>query len=144
MQTYDLVIIGTGTAAQVVAGRVARAGRKVAMGDHRPFGGTCALRGCDPKKVLVSGTQAGGWARRMQDHGLIGKPRIDWKQLIAFKRSFTDPIPKNLEESFVRRNIAAFHGAARFIGPDAVAVEGRTLQGRHILIASGARPAPFG
>jgi glutathione reductase (NADPH) len=143
METYDLVIIGSGTAAQVAAGRVARADRKVAVVDHRPFGGTCALRGCDPKKVLVSGAEAVDWARRMRGHSVIGDLRIDWQQLIAFKRSFTGPVPKNLEESFARRGITAFHGTAHFIGPDAVAVEGSTLQGRHILIASGARPAPL-
>jgi pyruvate/2-oxoglutarate dehydrogenase complex dihydrolipoamide dehydrogenase (E3) component len=55
MDIYDLIVIGTGTAAQATAARVRRAGRSVAVIDHRPFGGTCALRGCDPKKMLVSG-----------------------------------------------------------------------------------------
>src|SRR5262249_22678710 len=118
MKTYDLVIIGTGTAAQGAAGRGAHAGPSVAAVRHRPFGGTCALRGCDPKKVLVSGAEAVDWARRMRRHGVIGDLRIDWKELIAFKRSFTGPIPENLEESFARRGIAAFHGMARFTGPD--------------------------
>ena len=45
---YDLVIIGSGTAAQVASGRVRGAGWSVAVIDHLPFGGTCALRGCDP------------------------------------------------------------------------------------------------
>jgi hypothetical protein len=49
MDSYDLIVIGTGTAAQVVSSRVRRAGRSVAVIDHRPFGGTCALRGCDPR-----------------------------------------------------------------------------------------------
>jgi hypothetical protein len=49
MDDYDVIVIGTGTAAQVVSSRVRRAGRSVAMIDHLPFGGTCALRGCDPK-----------------------------------------------------------------------------------------------
>jgi glutathione reductase (NADPH) len=138
MDTYDLIVIGTGTAAQVAAGRVARAGRLVAVVDHRPFGGTCALRGCDPKKMLVSGAEAIDWAWRMRGHGVIGEPRIDWKRLIAFKRTFTDPIPKKWEERFARQDIAAFHGMARFTGRDTIAVEGRTLN------ASGARPAPLG
>ena len=56
MDSYDLIVIGTGTAAQATTSRVRRAGRSVAMIDHRPFGGTCALRGCDPKKMLVSGS----------------------------------------------------------------------------------------
>jgi pyruvate/2-oxoglutarate dehydrogenase complex dihydrolipoamide dehydrogenase (E3) component len=53
---FDLVVIGTGTAAGVVAHKCRRAGWSVAVIDSRPFGGTCALRGCDPKKVLVGAT----------------------------------------------------------------------------------------
>ena len=72
METYDLIVIGTGTAAQVAAGRVRKAGRSVAVIDHRPFGGTCALRGCDPKKMLVSGAEAVDFARRMHGRGVTG------------------------------------------------------------------------
>src|ERR1700730_12891919 len=75
MDRYDLIVIGTGTAAQVTAARVMRAGRLVAMIDHRPFGGTCALRGCDPKKMLVSGAEAVDWARRMHRRGIVGELR---------------------------------------------------------------------
>ena len=50
MKTYDLVIIGSGTAAQVASARVRAAGWSVALVDHRPFGGTCVLRGSDAKK----------------------------------------------------------------------------------------------
>lgn len=56
-RSYDLVIVGTGTAAQGVAMRVRAVGWCVAVIDFRPFGGTCALRGCDPKKVLVGGAE---------------------------------------------------------------------------------------
>jgi glutathione reductase (NADPH) len=48
---YDLVVIGTGVAASTVAWECHSAGWKIAIIDSRPFGGTCALRGCDPKKV---------------------------------------------------------------------------------------------
>src|SRR5437667_5858919 len=122
MDTFDLIVIGTGTAAQVAAGRLRKAGRSVAVIDHRPFGGTCALRGCDPKKMLVSGAEAVDFARRMQRHGVTGELRIDWKELIAFKRTFTDPVPRKREESFARQGIDAYHGMARFTGPDSVAV----------------------
>jgi len=50
MKRYDLAVVGSGTAAMVAAMRVRAAGRTVAVIDHRPFGGTCALRGCDPAK----------------------------------------------------------------------------------------------
>lgn len=143
MDAYDLIVIGTGTAAQVAAGRVRKAGRSVAVIDHRPFGGTCALRGCDPKKMLVSGAEAIDLARRMHGRGVVGDLQIDWKELIAFKRTFTDPVPKRREESFAKQGIDAFHGTARFTSHETIAVEGRTLKGNHVLIASGARPAPL-
>ena len=143
MDSYDLIVIGTGTAAQAVSSRVRRAGRSVAMIDHRPFGGTCALRGCDPKKMLVSGAEAADWARRMHRRGVVGELRIDWKELIAFRRTFTDPVPKKREESFAKQGIDAFHGMARFGSPDTVIVEGRAIKGRNIVIAAGARPVPL-
>lgn len=50
---FDLVVVGTGSAASTAAMECREAGWEVAMIDSRPFGGTCPLRGCDPKKVLV-------------------------------------------------------------------------------------------
>jgi len=141
MDTYDLIAIGSGTAAQVAASRVRKAGRSVAVIDHRPFGGTCALRGCDPKKMLVSGAEAVDFARRMRSHGVTGDLHIEWKDLIAFKRTFTDPVPRKREEDFAKQGVDAFHGLARFTGPDRVAVGDHNLRGRHVLIATGARPA---
>jgi glutathione reductase (NADPH) len=144
MDTFDLIVIGTGTAAQVAAGRVRRAGRSVAVIDDRPFGGTCALRGCDPKKMLVSGVEAVDYARRMNSRGVSGDLRVDWSELIRFKRTFTDPVPAKQEENFTKHGMAAYHGRAQFTDPNRIAVDGRALQARHILIASGARPVHLG
>jgi glutathione reductase (NADPH) len=79
----------------------------------------------------------------MHRRGVVGELGINWKELIAFKRTFTDPVPKKREESFAKQGIDAFHGMARFSGPDAVMVEGRALKGRNIVIGAGARPVPL-
>ena len=129
--------------AQVASARVRKAGRTVAVLDHRPFGGTCALRGCDPKKMLLSGAEAIDVARRMQGRGVTGELRISWPELIAFKRTFTDPVPQKQEARYAAQGIDAFHGLARFTGPDAVTVAGQEFEARHILIATGARPVPL-
>lgn len=141
---FDLLVIGTGTAAKVAAMRVKQAGRSVAVIDDKPFGGTCALRGCDPKKVLVAGAEAIDAVQRMSRHGVDGNVRIDWPDLIRFKRTFTDPVPEAHEQSYQDAGIAMFHGTARFTGPNSLAVGGEELTGRHILIASGARPTRLG
>jgi pyruvate/2-oxoglutarate dehydrogenase complex dihydrolipoamide dehydrogenase (E3) component len=68
--TYDLIAIGTGVAASTVAGQCHSAGWKIAVIDSRPFGGTCALRGCDPKKVLVGIAELIDWDHRMEGKGV--------------------------------------------------------------------------
>src|ERR671918_380191 len=100
-KNFDLVVIGTGAAASTVAYKCNAAGWKVAVIDSRPFGGTCALRGCDPKKVLVGAAEAVNWSARMQGKGIGRGPlQIDWPELMRFKRTFTDPVPPRREEQF--------------------------------------------
>jgi glutathione reductase (NADPH) len=117
----------------------------VAVIDHLPFGGTCMLRGCDPKKVLVGGAEAIDHARRMRGKGVAGgHPAIGWSELIKFKRSFTEPAPAIVEKSFAKNGIDAYHGRARFRGPRSVEVAGEALDGRFVLIAAGAVPIRLG
>jgi glutathione reductase (NADPH) len=139
-KTYDLVVIGTGTAAQVASFRVRAAGWSVAVIDHLPFGGTCALRGCDPKKMLISGAEVIDMTRRMHGRGVTGELAISWPDLMAFKRTFTDPIPQKQEHHYAAQSIDTFHGKARFTGRDTIDVAGQAIQARHVLIATGARP----
>src|SRR5712692_11591050 len=95
---FDLVVIGTGTAASTVASQCRNAGWQVAMIDSRPFGGTCALRGCDPKKVLVGAAEVIDWNHRMKGKGIRAeKATIAWTELMGFKRSFTEPVPERRE-----------------------------------------------
>ncbi len=141
-KNFDLVIIGTGTAASTAATTCRSAGWQVAVIDSRPFGGTCALRGCDPKKVLVGAAEIIDWARRMEGKGIHAEQaRIDWPELMRFKRSFTDPVPQSREQGFTEAGIAAFHGRARFVGPQAVQAGAEVLTARYVLVATGARPA---
>lgn len=140
---YDLVVIGTGSGGAPAAFRCAADGWSVAVVDERPYGGTCALRGCDPKKVLIGGAQLADWARRMQGHGVSPTPQIDWSALMRFKRSFTDPVPKNREQRFQKAGIDTLHGTARFVSEDAIEVDGQTLRFEHLLLANGAKPAPL-
>jgi len=143
-KAYDLAVIGSGTAAQVVSFRVRAAGWSVAVVDHLPFGGTCALRGCDPKKMLISGAEAIDMARRMRSRGVAGELGTRWPELIAFKRKFTDPVPANHERRYAEHGINALHGRARFTGRNTIAVGDQTVHCRRVLIATGALAAPLG
>ncbi len=140
-KNFDLVALGTGSAASTVASKCQSAGWQVAIVDSRPFGGTCALRGCDPKKVLVGAADVMDWLRRMEGKGLRNKhARIDWAELMKFKNSFTGPVPASREASFAKAGMATYHGRAHFVGPNTVQVGEDVLEARHIVIATGAAP----
>ena len=139
--THDLIVIGSGTAASVTASACREAGWSVVVIDHQPFGGTCALRGCDPKKILVAAAEVMDGAQRMGEKAVItGDAQIQWPALQRFKRAFTDPVPQHSEAGFARQGIEAVHGRARFSGRNSVTVEDRTLTAPHIVIAAGAEP----
>ncbi|WP_447979948.1 dihydrolipoyl dehydrogenase family protein [Candidatus Nitrospira bockiana] len=140
-KTVDLVVIGTGSAATAVAFPCRAAGWTVAVIDSRPFGGTCALRGCDPKKVLVGAAELVDWFDRMRGKGVQAQSAgIDWSELMRFKRTFTDPVPQRREASFAGAGIATYHGRARFVGPTSIQVGEDRLDGRRIVVATGAAP----
>lgn len=140
----DLAIIGTGTAAMVAAMRLRKGGRSVAVVDEKPFGGTCALRGCDPKKMLIADAEVIDAQRRMRGRGVKGEVSIDWADLIRFKRTFTDPVPEKHQHRYDEAGIATFSGTARFTGPNSLRVGDRRLTARNFLIASGAAPIQLG
>ncbi|HYX82473.1 MAG TPA: FAD-dependent oxidoreductase, partial [Gemmatimonadales bacterium] len=139
---FDLLVIGTGTAAGVVAHKCRRAGWSVGVIDSRPFGGTCALRGCDPKKVLVTAAETLDQVNRLRERGIAASAlRLDWPELVRFKRALIEVVPREREEGFLKAGIATFHGRARFTGSRTLAVEGDLLEGQHVLVATGAKPA---
>jgi glutathione reductase (NADPH) len=146
--TVDLIVLGTGSAAQSVAYPCREAGWSVAVVDYRPYGGTCQLRGCDPKKVLVDVADAIASSRRLDGKGIVASDlRIAWPDLLRFKRTFTDPRPAQNEASFAEAGIQTYHGAAHFTGPTSVRIEGTDndeLTARYVVIATGAEPRQLG
>lgn len=143
-QSFDLIVIGVGTAASTAANKCAKAGWSVAVVDELPYGGTCALRGCDPKKILRRGAEIVSAAQLMRGKGIDeGTLKINWADLVAYKRSFTEKMPDAIENGLQKNTVTTLHGAARFTGPNQVAVDGKQMEGRHILVASGAKPAPL-
>jgi glutathione reductase (NADPH) len=144
-KNFDVIAIGTGSAASAAAHKCRGAGLSVAVVDSRPFGGTCALRGCDPKKVLVGAAELLDWNRRMSGKGVVTSDvHLDWSELMRFKRTFTKPVPQNREKSFAKAGIATFHGRAHFVGSTSLVIGDETLVGKYVVIGAGAKPATLG
>jgi glutathione reductase (NADPH) len=141
MKSFDLVVIGAGTAAMSTANKCASAGWSVAVVDELPYGGTCALRGCDPKKMLRRGAEILDAVHLMRGKGVESDSlRINWPDLMAFKRTFTDKIPARVEGSLNKNGIETFHGTAQFVDRGTIDVDGEKLNGRFVMIATGAKP----
>ena len=141
---FDLVVVGTGSGGSTPARRCRAAGWRVAVIDDQPYGGTCTLRGCDPKKVLVGVAELVDWYRRMVGHGVVGAAQLDWPALQRFKRTFTDPVPAAQEAALQHAGIATYHGHARFVSDRRLMVGDDVLEANHFVIATGARPRPLG
>ena len=144
-QEFDVVVVGSGSGGATAAQMCARAGRRVAIIDSRPFGGTCALRGCDPKRVLIGAAELVDWNERFRDKGIVrGTVGIDWPALMQFKRSFTEPVPANRERGFRELGIATFHDRARFVDRATLQVGSALLTARAVVIAAGAKHRTLG
>ena len=142
--SYDLLVIGAGMAGVNAANKAGAAGWRVAIVDELPYGGTCALRGCDPKKILRRGAEIVDAARLLQGKGIDpGGLAIDWDELMAHKRGFTDRVPGNMERGLESNGVETLHGTATFTGPDELEIDGRGLRADRFLVATGARPRPL-
>jgi len=141
---YDLIVLGAGMAGVAAATKCATAGWRVGIVDSLPYGGTCALRGCDPKKILRRGAEIIDSARLMRGKGIDDAGlRIDWGELMAHKHGFTDPVPQSMEDGLTGQGVDTLHGHARFTGPNQVEVDGTPYVADRVLVATGARPRPL-
>ena len=143
-RSYDLIVIGAGMAGVSAANKCASQGWNVAIVDALPYGGTCALRGCDPKKILRRGAEIIDSARLMRGKGIDDADlSINWADLMKHKHGFTDPVPQNMENSLIDNGVDTLHGVARFTDQNNIEIGGTTYEATHFLVATGARPRPL-
>ncbi|GAC1563401.1 MAG: NAD(P)/FAD-dependent oxidoreductase [Mucilaginibacter sp.] len=139
-EIFDVIVIGTGSGVSV-AHKCAKAGKKVAIIDSNPYGGTCQLRGCDPKKVLVGISQALDMSNRLLHKGVTEPTKLSWKDMMQFKHTFTDPTPSKNDQSLIKAGVKTFHGRASFQSENILKVNGQLLKAEKFVLANGAKPA---
>jgi pyruvate/2-oxoglutarate dehydrogenase complex dihydrolipoamide dehydrogenase (E3) component len=140
MTRHDAIIIGTGQSGPSLAGRLAAAGRNVAIIERKAFGGTCVNTGCIPTKTLVASAYAAHIARRAAEFGVTidGKVGVDMKAVKARKDAVSGASRHGLEGWL--RNLAGctvYDGHARFVSPRQVSVGDRLLEAEQIFISAG-------
>ena len=140
---YDLFVIGGGSGGVRAARLAAQGGARVGIAEEYRFGGTCVIRGCVPKKLLV---YASSFAEAFEDAAgfgwRVGETRFDWAALIAAK----DREIARLEGIYARNldlaGVELHRCRATLAGPHEVrlALSDRVVSARHILIATGGAP----
>ncbi len=141
-QHFDAIIIGTGQAGPPLAGRLVKAGMKVAIIERKLFGGTCVNTGCIPTKTLIASAHAAHLARRASDFGvqIHGDISVDMKAVKARKDSISGKSRTGLEQSLKQmENCTVFEGHARFESARTVRVGENLLSADKIFINVGAR-----
>jgi glutathione reductase (NADPH) len=143
---YDIIVIGSGSAGRTLAGRARISKLKFAIIDSGDYGGTCPLRGCNPKKVFFSAAEATDWNNRLIGKGAGTKVplKIDWYSLQQFKRSLTRDYPAKTEKMLEEIGVDRYHGRAYFADEHTVVVGEDRLKGEYIFIATGSRPRKLG
>ncbi|SIQ11772.1 dihydrolipoyl dehydrogenase family protein [Maribacter ulvicola] len=137
---FDVFVIGSGIAGQTVAKACVDKGMKVGIADNREFGGTCANRGCDPKKILLGAMETYELSQNLKGKGISKPAKVNWKQLQKYKRNFTTNIPASTERTLKEMGIKLYHQSPRFIDENTLSVEGKTITAHKIVIATGQIP----
>ncbi|MDQ8726336.1 NAD(P)/FAD-dependent oxidoreductase [Bradyrhizobium sp. LHD-71] len=141
---FDVLIIGGGNAGIGAATRARAAGLSVAMVEGRDMGGTCPNRGCTPKKVLVAAAHALHEIEQAKVHRItVGEPHLDWAAMIDREKDLIKDVPASLTRAMEKRGIGIVRGDAVFTGPHAARVDGRMLEAKTIVIATGSKPRPL-
>ena len=141
---YNLVVIGAGTAGLVSAAGAAGLGARVALIERHLMGGDCLNVGCVPSKCVIRSSRVSGELMAAGPLGVrVADADVDFAAVMERMRRLRARISGNdsARRYAVEKGVDVFLGEARFNGPDAVEVGGRTLRFRRAVIATGARAA---
>jgi mercuric reductase len=143
-ERFDLLILGAGSSAFAAALRAAELGKTAAMTESRRLGGTCVNRGCLPSKNLIEAARIVWQAQHPRYPGLRpAKIEVEFKALVHQKDAVVHDYRDRKYSSIIEDadQIKVYRGHAELVSDHAIAVDGRVLEGEHLLIATGTRPA---
>jgi pyruvate/2-oxoglutarate dehydrogenase complex dihydrolipoamide dehydrogenase (E3) component len=140
---YDVLIIGGGQAGIPLAGALAKAGRRVALAEHKDLGGSCVNFGCTPTKAAIASARVAHLARRAQDFGLrIPAVEVDFPAVIGRARGIAEQSRDGLAQYFTD-NPELIRGHARFTGRSdsafKVTVGERSITADQVVLNTGTR-----
>jgi thioredoxin reductase len=139
---YDLLVLGAGSGGLATSKRAASYGARVAIIENDRVGGTCVIRGCVPKKLMV---YAAEFAHAFGDAAGYGwhaeTPALDWPKLVAARDANVAGLEATHKRLLTEAGVELITGTARITSPHEVDVDGRRLTAATILVATGSHPA---
>ncbi|WP_343996449.1 dihydrolipoyl dehydrogenase [Nocardioides dubius] len=137
-EVFDLVVLGAGSGGYACALRAAQLGLSVALVERDKLGGTCLHVGCVPTKALLHAAEVADSARHAAQFGVQASlDGIDMAGVNSYKDGVVSRLFKGLTGLIGSRGITVVNGTGRLTSPRTVEVGGTTLEGRHIVLASG-------
>jgi glutathione reductase (NADPH) len=139
-QAFDLISIGGGSGGLACAQRAAEYGAKAAVIEPHRLGGTCVNVGCVPKKVMWNAASVALNLSDANDYGFdVTVGESDWAQLKRKRDAYVLRLNGIYERNLAAKGVAYVRGTARFVDAHTVAVNGRRLSARHVVIATGGK-----
>ncbi|GEL11198.1 dihydrolipoamide dehydrogenase [Flavobacterium glycines] len=153
MNSFDVVVIGSGPGGYVSAIRCAQLGFKTAIIEkYSTLGGTCLNVGCIPSKALLSSSHHYAEIAHFADHGIevSGEVKVNLEKMIARKKAVVDQTSGGINYLMDKNNITVFNGLGSFVDATHIAVAkadgtSETIEAKHTIIATGSKPSslPF-
>ena len=149
MDTYDLTIIGGGSAGLVLAVAGAKLGKKTALVEKHRIGGDCLWTGCVPSKALLKAAKVANYIQNAEKYGVVASsPTSDWQQVMGYVQSTQHTIEEEHDnpERFREMGVDVIFGNGHFESPNTFVVEDvesgetRTLKSKKFVISTGSRP----
>jgi dihydrolipoamide dehydrogenase len=139
--TYELIVLGSGTGGYSAALRAAVLGKRVALveKDDR-LGGTCLLRGCIPSKALLESASVMDHINRSEEWGIKATGEVDWPKVLESERHIVDKKVSGLTGLIKARKIDVVTGAGSLVSGPGVSVDGRKLTAPDVVLATGSYP----
>jgi glutathione reductase (NADPH) len=138
---YDLFVIGAGSGGLAASKRAASYGAKVAIAEESLVGGTCAIRGCIPKKLMVYASHFPALFHNAAGYGWhVDEPSLDWQHFITSIDNEVKRLAQLHTGFLAKAGVDLIPSRAKFLDPHTIEVDGRKVTAEKILIAVGGRP----
>lgn len=144
-EVFDVVVIGSGPGGYVAAIRASQLGLKTAcIEKDAALGGTCLNVGCIPSKSLLQSSELyHKILHGVKEHGIEALASVDFSQMMARKDGVVSGFNQGIQGLFKKNKITQIKGKATFTSAKTVSVEGKEIEGKNFIIATGSEPTPL-